>query len=134
MRQLLILYVKTDFCYAFQQSGANSLHTTIWVSALMRRAQAAAGFAVLAHKGDAERGDVLIRVRDRDSNIALWGREWSLEGRDAWQGYARLPPELIGGQNDAAADAYVSRRLKADPDLWVLDLEDVDIARLLGEN
>lgn len=104
------------------------MHTKLWVAALIRRAQINGAFAILAHRGDAERGDVLVRVRDRHGLVRVWGRDWSPSGREEWTGFVALPLDPSASTphspDDSIAEAYVTRRLRADPDLWVVDIED----------
>ena len=46
------------------------LSTDIWVAALIRRVELGGGFAVVARKGDARAGAVLVKVLDRRNGVA----------------------------------------------------------------
>ena len=46
------------------------LSSDIWVAALIRRAELAGGFAVVARKGDARAGSVLVKVLNRRAGTA----------------------------------------------------------------
>jgi hypothetical protein len=93
------------------------LPTEFWVSAQLRRFNAAGTGAYLLRRGDAERGTVIVRLADRDGvRVLIQVRD--LDGRLAWMSVregAVLPP--------AEADAYVDRAVGRDSDLWVIEVE-----------
>ena len=88
----------------------------LWVSALLRRASLAGAFATIAHRGDEDRGDVLIKVTTERGKARLYAPAFNPEGPTEFE---RLAPE-----DEAGVDAIVSKRLKADRDLWVIEIED----------
>ena len=56
------------------------LPTKLWVEALVRRAQVAGAAAFVLQKGDAERGDVLIKVARLDGTAAVYVPSMNMEG------------------------------------------------------
>lgn len=101
----------------------------IWVSALLRRAQAAGAFATIVHRGDAERGDVLVKVVAGRDRCWLYAPAFAMEGPSAFE---RLP----AGDDPAAeadVDVLVQKRLKSDRDLWVVEIEDREMRHFLTE-
>jgi hypothetical protein len=95
------------------------------VSALLRRVSAAGSFAAIVHRGDPDRGDVLVKVR-------------SLEGRSSVYAPAFNPGEacfetLCLDEAEVEADALIARRLGRDRDLWVIEIEDRDGRHFLTE-
>ena len=82
--------------------------TDIWVAALVRRAQAAGAFATVVRRGDAERGDVLVKVSPERGRARLYAPAFTLDG----------PAE---------------RRVRADRDLWVVEIEDKEGRHFLTE-
>lgn len=103
------------------------LSSDIWVAALIRRAELAGGFAVVARKGDARAGSVLVKVLNRRAGTArLFSEATRGDGEKVWMrpALSDLEPEL---------DAYIARAVRVDPDLWVVEVEDRDGRHFLTE-
>ena len=104
------------------------LSTDIWVSALIRRAEKGGAFAVVARKGDARAGAVLVKVLDRRAGTArLYGEALRGDGERFWMQPAG------GGKSEADLDAYIARAVRVDPDIWVVEVEDTDGRHFLVE-
>ena len=88
----------------------------IWVSALLARASQGGAFAAIVHRGDADRGDVLVKVTSERGKARLYAPAFAPEGPSRFQ---RLKAE-----DEAEIDTAIGRRLKADRDLWVVEIED----------
>jgi hypothetical protein len=88
----------------------------LWVSALLRRATGAGAFATIVHRGDEQRGDVLVKVTYARGEARLYAPAFNPEGPTEFE---KLAPE-----DEAGVDALVGKRLKADRDLWVIEIED----------
>jgi hypothetical protein len=97
----------------------------IWVSALVRRASLAGAFGVIVHRGDADRGDVLLKVTTERGKARLYAPAFNPEGPAAFE---QLKPE-----EEAEVDALIARRLGADRDLWVIEIEDREGRHFLTE-
>ena len=92
----------------------------IWVSMALRLADMAGRSGVVLRRGDADSGGILCVLRGREGLVVL-SQVRDAEGRPAWlRGSGAAPLD------QAAADAYVDRQLKRDPDLWVLEFEAPD--------
>ena len=88
------------------------------VSAMIRRVQSSGGSAMVLAKGDAIAGAIILILADRGITRALVERVWRFDG-----GYGLEP---IGPADLSAPDAisaYIERRRKSDPDLWVVELD-----------
>ncbi len=88
----------------------------IWVSALLRRASSAGAFATIVHRGDEDRGDVLVKVARARGDALLFAPAFNPEGPTEFE-QLNLPDE-------PAVDETIARRLKSDRDLWVVEIED----------
>lgn len=88
----------------------------LWVSALLRRASVAGAFATIVHRGDEDRGDVLVKVTRARGEATLYAPAFNPDGPTEFE---RLPPE-----DEQGADALIAKRLKNDRDLWVVEIED----------
>lgn len=99
--------------------------THIWVSALLRRANIAGAFGVIAHRGDADRGDVVVKVTSERGRARLYAPAFAPEGPSAF--------ERLAAEEEADVDQIIQKRLKADRDLWVVEIEDRDGRHFLTE-
>ena len=103
----------------------------IWVSMALRLADLAGRSGVVLRRGDADSGGILCVLRGREGLVVL-SQVRDAEGREAWlRGSGGTPVD------QAAADAYVDRQVKRDPDLWVLEFDAPDFVppfegRMLG--
>jgi hypothetical protein len=103
------------------------LSTDLWAGALIRRAELAGAFAVVARKGDARAGTVLVKTLNRGSGEArLYAEAFRGEGERVW-----MQPQP--GRTEAELDAYVERQKRIDPDLWLIEIEDAEGRHFLTE-
>ena len=103
------------------------LSTDIWVSALIRRAEMAGAFAVVARKGDPRAGAVLVKAVDRrHGQVRLYAEATAPDGERIWMRPARA-------EDEQGLDAYVERAVRVDPDLWVVEIEDGEGRHFLTE-
>lgn len=94
------------------------LTTDLWVGALIRTAEVAGAFAVVARRGDRTAGAVLVKVVDRrDRSVRLYARARRGEGEAVW-----MQPRPDAAESEL--DAYAERQARIDPDLWVVEIED----------
>lgn len=94
------------------------LSTDIWVGALIRRIELEGSFAYIARKGDARAGAVILKVLNLRSYET---RLYRPESDDVWRRVA------------APGDDYIERQVRYDPDLWVVEIEDVEGRTFLTE-
>lgn len=92
----------------------------IWVSMALRLADLAGRSGVVLRRGDADSGGVLCVLRGREGLVVL-SQVRDAEGRPAWLRGSGAEP-----LDQTAADAYVERQVRRDPDLWVLEFETPD--------
>ncbi len=103
------------------------LSTDVWVAALIRRAELGGAFAMIAHKGDARGGTVLVKVYNPLARAArLYAEAVRGEGERIW-----MPP--IASTEERDIDAYVERQRGRDPDLWLVEIEDREGRHFLTE-
>lgn len=96
------------------------------VNALVRRANAAGGFATVLAKGDATAGAILFVGQDRGKNPYLFERGIGPDGATAL---------LSVGPRDHVQTVvdYWMRRRNSDPDLWVVEVDIADAERFVAE-
>lgn len=97
------------------------LKTGLWVSAALRQGVLADKPGIVVHKGDADAGGVLVKLYVRHQGCMVLSQFRDQEGALAWMRATGLAPVA-----EEAADAYVARQLRVDPDLWVLEFETLD--------
>jgi hypothetical protein len=103
------------------------LSTDIWVSALIRRAELGGAYPVVVKKGDARAGAVLVKVVDRRAGaVALYAEATRGDGERVW-----MQPHPSA--DEALLDAYAERARRIDPDLWVVEIDDVQGRHFLTE-
>jgi hypothetical protein len=96
------------------------LKTHIWASALVRRAEVGGAFAAIVRKGDPDAGAVLVKVATLDGKARLYAPAQNGEGERIWLDLSSGPL----GSDERQVDQYAAKRAQADPDLWVVEIED----------
>ena len=103
------------------------LSTDLWASALIRRAELGGAYAAVLRKGDVRAGAVLVKVVNRRAgDVRLYAQAVRGDGETVW-----MQPHATAGE--AALDAYVERAARVDPDLWVVEIDDVQGRHFLTE-
>jgi hypothetical protein len=97
------------------------LKTELWVQAQIRVCDRNLMPIAVVHKGDADRGSVLLRLLRRDGRCLVLRRMTTFEGEAGWMVVAG------GGEvSEEDARAYGEREVERDRDLWVVEIEDFD--------
>ena len=105
------------------------LPTHLWADALVRRALNSGAAAFIVQRGDASRGDVLVKVAELNGQARLYGPAMAMDGSRVFMDYA-----VQGiGPEETEMDSYISRARSRDRDLWVIEVEDRDGRRFLTE-
>ncbi|ARS28128.1 DUF1491 family protein [Sphingomonas sp. KC8] len=100
----------------------------LFVSALIRRMEAAGGGGMVLAKGDATSGAILLIIADRGETRAVLERTLDERGLYHWTPTGPADPDQPG-----ALPEYIARRRRFDPDLWVLELDGAEAARIADE-
>ncbi|MFM6853444.1 MAG: DUF1491 family protein [Sphingopyxis sp.] len=116
------------------------LTSAMLVSAMVRRVQAAGGFATIIHRGDGQSGAIIVDCTQRGERELRLERATGRDGRDGWRivenatregaGTDESPPHPFAPQ---PADDRLARRLRSDPDLWVVELDIAQAERFAAE-
>src|SRR6476469_4924569 len=98
------------------------------VSGLLRRIEAEGGFATILHRGDAEGGALLLIVSSRGRYVAGLERILGMRGGYEWRPTG--PPESAGSED---LRAFLAKRARFDPDLWIVELDIAEPERVIAE-
>jgi len=93
----------------------------LWVQMALRMGDLGGRPGVVLRRGDADAGGVLIVLRGR-AGLSVLSQMRAADGAAAWM--RATGTEAV---DELAANAYVARQLKFDPDLWVLEFEAPDL-------
>jgi hypothetical protein len=93
----------------------------IWVSMALRMGNSSGRYGAVVRKGDPDAGGVLVVLR-HGQEVSVLSQVRSGDGELAWmRGTGPAPVD------DEAADSYIARQVKFDPDVWVLEFEAPDM-------
>lgn len=99
----------------------------IEASAFVRRVEGLGGFGAILHKGDPERGTLILSVAERGVEVALLERRLASSGDYRWE---RTGPDSTDSQ---AFTQYLARAVRNDPDCWVIELDVPSAERFVAE-
>jgi hypothetical protein len=104
------------------------LTADILVNALVRRVNGEGGSAAILHRGDAISGIILVQICLRGVHQVMLERIADLSGR-----YVLSPCGPRKGEENIEITQYVTRRLRSDPDLWLVELDIANGQQLAAE-
>lgn len=102
------------------------LKSGIWVAAYLRRCNVEGVFAAIRRRGADEAGAIFIKVNRIDGTATLYGPAPQSEFDDARPGDRAFTP-CVGADKpapDADVEAYLTREIRFDPDVWIVEVED----------
>lgn len=95
------------------------LKTSLWVSAEIRRCDGLFMPLMVLHKGDQDRGLVMIKQYIAGQGCLVYEQRRNMENRMGW--HKPLGDDPV---EEAKADDYINRQRQYDEDLWVLEIDD----------
>jgi len=104
------------------------IYTDLWVKAHVRACHVNNVPAFVVTRGDAERGGILLKINRFKDGVTLLQPTTNMEGDRIW-----MPVMGSGAVDEPSADAAIAKRCNMDPDLWVIEVEDMDGRYDLGE-
>lgn len=93
----------------------------LWVKMALRRADADGRPGAVLRRGDPDSGGVVAVLRGREGLLVL-SQMRTADGALAWMRATGPVPV-----DQAAADGYIARQVKFDPDLWVVEFDAPDL-------
>jgi hypothetical protein len=104
------------------------LRASVEAAGLIRRAEASGGFGAVLHKGDPERGSLLIVIRSRGAYVSCLERSLTPDSRYGWGTAGPASTEAEG-----EVSQFLARRARFDPDLWLIELDIAQPERFIAE-
>jgi hypothetical protein len=100
------------------------LKSSIWVSAYLRRCQVEGSVATLRRRGAEEAGAIFIKINRLDDTGDLYGPapQTAFDDQAVERKFAPCLP--TPGRPDADIEARLSREIRFDPDVWIVEVED----------
>ncbi len=89
------------------------------MAARIRQCNARGTPAYLVHRGEAERGAILLKIDRGDRGCELWNQTRGMDGTLGWM---RAHADRV--LTSVEAMDYANRAIARDPDLWVVEVED----------
>jgi hypothetical protein len=102
------------------------LKSSIWVSAYLRRCAVEGAFAAVRRRGAEEAGAVFIKVSRLDGTATLYAPAPQAVFDEA-KPTDRFFMAVLGSDTpvpEAGIEARLTREIKFDPDVWILEVED----------
>jgi len=102
------------------------LKSGIWASAYLRRCNIEGAFAAVRRRGADEAGAIFIKVNRLDGSGTLYGPAAQAVFDEA-RPIDRLFSVILGRDGpaaDADIEARLTREIKFDPDIWIIEVED----------
>jgi hypothetical protein len=103
------------------------LASSVLVGALLRRAGAEGGFGAVLAKGDPTAGAIAVILAEKGRKACFLERLLRPDGHYAWEESRQAI------ENDEEFSAFLARRRKYDPDLWILELDIASAERFAAE-
>ena len=101
------------------------LKSAIWVSAYMRRCQVEGVSAVLRRRGAEEAGAIFIKVNRLDGTADVYGPAPQTAFDAAQPPDRAFSPSLKAlPAPEPDVEAYLTRQIRFDPDVWIVETED----------
>jgi hypothetical protein len=100
------------------------LSPSVLAGALMRKVQGEGGFAAVLAKGDPTSGAILLILSEKGANPRVLERLLQADGSYSWAQPIENPDEV---------PAFVARRRRFDPDLWLIELDVPSVERFTAE-
>ena len=94
------------------------LKAVIQVQAIIRRAEVAGAQAFLVRRGSEEAGALFLKLSRLDGTFTVLNQARRGEGELIWT------KPLGDSVDEAAAQTYLDKQVRFDPDLWILEIED----------
>ena len=108
------------------------IKSKLWVDAHVRRCFAGGLPAFVIAKGDAERGGIILKINGFDRGVTVLEQALDFDGLRVWRRMG-AGAGALATVSEADADASIRKRRSFDPDIWVIEIEDIKGTYTLDE-
>jgi hypothetical protein len=102
--------------------------SAVLVNAMIRAAEGQGGFGAVIAKGDATAGAIAVILAERGRKCRFLERRLQPDGDYGWDDAG-----AAADRDESAFAALIERRRRADPDLWVVELDIASAERFADE-
>jgi hypothetical protein len=99
------------------------LKSAIWVAAYVRRCNLEGMFAAVRRRGAEEAGAVFVKIDRLDGTADLYVPAPQSAFEEA-KPSDRLFTQSFAARADADVENYLTREIRFDPDVWIVEVED----------
>ncbi len=99
---------------------SDRLKAGLWVQSQLRLCDIRFISAMVIKKGDPDAGSVLLKLNRFEEGCAAFVTVTTMDGERGWMHGLKE-----GFVPEGQCDAYIQRQMERDPDLWVLEIEDL---------
>lgn len=110
------------------------LKSAIWVAAYVRRCHIEGAFAAVQRRGAEEAGAIFIKIALLNGSAYLYAPAPQSAFDTAQPSDRAFTAVWQQPMPEPDVDAYLSKQLRFDPDLWVVEVEDRDGRHFLGQD
>ena len=96
-----------------------SLKAEIWIKAQIRLCDINLIPAMVARRGDTDAGAILLKLNRLAAGVEVLCQTRDTEGNHAWM---RGTGKILVSETEA--EAYITKQIQYDSDIWVLEIED----------
>ncbi len=100
------------------------IKTSLWIEAHVRTCFSADMPAFVTAKGDADRGGILIKLNRFSSGVQLFEQSLDFDGNKIWRSIGTYLGDFER-ENDHNANEAIAKKRNFDPDIWVVEIEDL---------
>ena len=100
---------------------AHRLKTYIWVQIQQRYCERNNLPIYILEKGDIDAGVVIIKINLLDGRCKVFSQIVRPNGEPAWQTWSTNGVPVL----ESEADTYIAKQKQIDPDIWVIEVEDM---------
>ena len=100
---------------------APRLKTYIWVQIQQRYCKRNNLPIYILEKGDLDAGVVIIKINLLDGRCKVFSQIVRPNGKPAWQTWSTNGVPVL----ESEADTYIAKQKQIDPDIWVIEVEDM---------
>ncbi len=106
----------------FEHDSETCLPVHFWIEAQLKPLNDKGVFYYVHQRGERNSGTILLKLNGLKGQCRVLMQQRNLDGELGWMD--AIQKELV---EEALADQYIQRAIMRDPDLWVIEIEDLEM-------